>query len=223
MRFPKRAIFILLLLILGGAALVLRNTGSPTPIIASGVVSLAPTLDVQAKGIRTLFLTVFDAADPKPMPYGAIRYKLDDDARGEFHSFTLTPDNLRAMQPGSPVPAQLRIKARLDTTGQGGAVLEEFPSIKSLRTHRSLLRRVEPSGNASRRSRVYAGRGLDRSRLRRALVSVDDLAAGRKPDLIPLLDVGECALEIFDPQRLTSDHRMQRNAHHSRLLRAVGV
>ena len=59
--------------------------------------------------------------------------------------------------------------------------------------------------------------------LRRALVSVDDLAAGRKPHLVPLLHVGECAFEIFDPQRLTSDHRMQRNAHHSGLLRAVGV
>jgi hypothetical protein len=68
-----------------------------------------------------------------------------------------------------------------------------------------------------------SSRGRDRSRRRRALVRVDDLAAGRKPDLITLLHVRERAFEILNPQRLTSDHRMQRNAYHPRLLRTVGV
>ena len=51
-----------------------------------------------------------------------------------------------------------------------------------------------------------------------ALVGVDDLTAGGKPDAVVLLDVGEGALQIFDAQRLADDHRMQWNAHDPRLL-----
>src|SRR5437016_3177776 len=56
-----------------------------------------------------------------------------------------------------------------------------------------------------------------------ALVGVDDLAAGGKPDALVLFDFSDGALQIFDAQGLAGDHRMQRNAHHPRLLLAVGV
>jgi hypothetical protein len=43
--------------------------------------------------------------------------------------------------------ARGRYGSQGQATGQGGAVLEEFPSIKSFRTHRPLLRRCRtPSG-----------------------------------------------------------------------------
>src|SRR2546423_14073768 len=57
----------------------------------------------------------------------------------------------------------------------------------------------------------------------RALVGVDDLAAGGEPDALVFFDLGERALQILNAQRLAGDHRMQRNAHDPRLLLAVGV
>src|SRR5215813_8611416 len=56
----------------------------------------------------------------------------------------------------------------------------------------------------------------------RALISVDDLTAGGKPDGIVLLHLGDRPLQIFDAQGLAGDHGMERNAHDSRLLLAVG-
>src|SRR5262249_936662 len=59
--------------------------------------------------------------------------------------------------------------------------------------------------------------------LHRALVGVDDLAAGGEPDALPLLHVRDGALEIFDAQGLADDHWMQGNTHDTRLLVAVSV
>src|SRR5262249_59674225 len=56
----------------------------------------------------------------------------------------------------------------------------------------------------------------------RALISVDDLTAGGEPNGIVLLHLGDGPLQIFDAQRLAGDHGMERNAHDSRLLLAVG-
>ena len=55
------------------------------------------------------------------------------------------------------------------------------------------------------------------------LIGVDDLTAGGKPDALMLFHLSESALQIFDPQRLAYDHRMERNAHDPRVLLAVGV
>jgi hypothetical protein len=56
----------------------------------------------------------------------------------------------------------------------------------------------------------------------RALVRGDNLTPGGEPDALVLLDMGESPLEIFDSQRLPDDHRVKRDPHHSRLLRAIG-
>src|SRR5262245_5296856 len=63
--------------------------------------------------------------------------------------------------------------------------------------------------------------GYRSPRSHRALEGVDDLAAGGEPHARMLLHVGDRALQISDAQRLADDHRMQRNAHHPRLLAAV--
>src|SRR6266849_6762947 len=55
------------------------------------------------------------------------------------------------------------------------------------------------------------------------LIGIDDFAPGCEPYALMLLHVREGALEIFDPQRLARDHGMQRNAHDTRLLAAVGI
>src|SRR4029077_15746303 len=83
----------------------------------------------------------------------------------------------------------------------------------------TLARMPRPTANDAR-----SRRSLRRCwTLHRALVGVDDLAAGGEPDALPLLHVRDGALEIFDAQGLADDHRMQRNAHDTRLLAAVGV
>src|SRR5688572_18509294 len=57
----------------------------------------------------------------------------------------------------------------------------------------------------------------------RALIRVDNLTPGGEPDALVLLDMSEGALEVLDAQRLPDDHRVKRNTHDSRLLRAIGV
>ena len=68
-----------------------------------------------------------------------------------------------------------RYRSQRQTTSQRGAALEEFPSIKSFRTHRSLLRKSDCQEIASPRSRVYARFGARHYRLR-ALTGSRDLA-----------------------------------------------
>src|SRR5262245_59437470 len=94
--------------------------------------------------------------------------------------------------------------------GEGGRILPEFtfPRFFFLSSWRQALLR------AARRESESNGR--------RAPVRIDDLAAGGKPDAL-LFHVRECPLEITAPQRLSGNHRVQRNAEHARLLRAVGV
>src|SRR6266849_2167491 len=55
------------------------------------------------------------------------------------------------------------------------------------------------------------------------LIGVDDFAPGCEPHALMLLHVRNGALEMFDPQRLARDHGMQRKAHDTRLLAAVGI
>lgn len=97
-----------------------NHFGQPSQLIASGQIELSEELTSYAKGIRTLYLTVFAAGEARP--YGAIRYTLRENAKGSFHTFILTPDNLQIMgMDKTPPKSPIRIKARLDTTGQAGA------------------------------------------------------------------------------------------------------
>lgn len=70
-------------------------------------------------GIRTLFLIVYDADSPRPMPYGAIKIDLKEDAKGKFYTGELTTENVQTMG-GGAVPKNIRLKARLDKDGSAG-------------------------------------------------------------------------------------------------------
>jgi len=114
-------------LILGGALLVIGlaisaafMTGQQSPLFASGTVSITPDLEASAKGIRTLYIVALPA-DGGRMPLGAARFSLNDDAKGKFIDFVLTPETMQLM-PGArgAMPQTFTIKARLDTDGAGG-------------------------------------------------------------------------------------------------------
>ena len=89
-------------------------------LIASGKLKLGDGLNAKAKGIRTVFLVVYDPASRRPMPYGAQKMTLAKDASGEFTEFKITTTSLRTMGAGGAVPNPLRIKARLDKDGNAG-------------------------------------------------------------------------------------------------------
>lgn len=72
-----------------------------------------------AKGIRTLYVIVYDAASPMPRPYGAMKVDLKADASGTLYKGDLTDGNLQVMGAPTP-PSELRLKARLDKDGSAG-------------------------------------------------------------------------------------------------------
>ncbi|MBM4253629.1 MAG: hypothetical protein FJ146_16805 [Deltaproteobacteria bacterium] len=78
-----------------------------------------PALQKKDTGIRTLYVTLYDAASSMPMPYGALKVDLDKDAKGTFYKGELNSTNVMIMG-GGDVPKTLRIKARLDKDGSAG-------------------------------------------------------------------------------------------------------
>ena len=111
---------LLIAAIVGIAIYTAFKTGQPSVVYAAGKVTLSDELKAEASGVRTLFVTVFDAESDMPMPYGAMRETLSADPEGAFGSFFLTPERLQVMNPSAPAPTKLRIKVRLDRDGQGG-------------------------------------------------------------------------------------------------------
>jgi hypothetical protein len=89
-------------------------------IFVSGDVELSPDLVEKAQGIETLFIVVYDADSPMPMPYGAYRDRVSAGSSKEVANFVLTPEKLQVMRPDAPVPKNFRVKVRLDRDGQGG-------------------------------------------------------------------------------------------------------
>lgn len=74
----------------------------------------------KSAGIRTLYITLYDAASTAPRPYGALKVDLTQDAKkGTIYTGKLDPSNVMTMG-GGAVPAKLRIKARLDKDGSAG-------------------------------------------------------------------------------------------------------
>lgn len=111
----------LLVLLVGGFSIFAAlKFGKKSPVFASGKVLLDPRLIEEAKGIRTLYITVFDANSPMPMPYGAMRERIDRDPQQTVLEFNITKEKLQIMNPNAHPPKKLRIKARLDKDGVGG-------------------------------------------------------------------------------------------------------
>ncbi|SMF64648.1 c-type cytochrome biogenesis protein CcmI/CycH [Pseudobacteriovorax antillogorgiicola] len=90
--------------------------------LASGTVVLDKSLEAKAKGIRTLFLVIYNPESKMPMPYGAKKVALKSDAKGKFHNFQLDMGSISLM-PAAKMGGKLqtmRIKARLDKDGSAG-------------------------------------------------------------------------------------------------------
>jgi hypothetical protein len=88
--------------------------------IASVTVTLDSSVEGKTAGIRTLFITVFDADSAGPMPYGSIKVDLKADPKGQVFSGDLDTSNITVMGQGRPLPKNIRLKARLDKDGSGG-------------------------------------------------------------------------------------------------------
>jgi hypothetical protein len=105
---------------IGVAIATAYNFGEKSPIYLSGNISLAEELISKADGVDTLFITLFDANSPRPMPYAAMRERISGPIQGQFFNFMITPERIQVMNPSAQVPKSFRIKARLDRDGQGG-------------------------------------------------------------------------------------------------------
>ena len=58
-------------------------------------------------GIRTLYVTIYDASSSMPMPYGAVKVDLDKDAKGTFYKAELSSENVTVMS-GGEIPDATR-------------------------------------------------------------------------------------------------------------------
>ena len=118
---PRWSIILILLLTTGLIILSVARFANKSTVLARGVLRIEGALVPKAKGIRTVFIVVYDEESPMPMPWAAIKETLSKDAEGDFLKFILTKDNMQQMNPNShKLPQKIRIKARLDRDGQGG-------------------------------------------------------------------------------------------------------
>ena len=102
--------------------LVVVQFAQMNPVFLSGEVLLPPALVAQAEGKRTVFIVLFaDDGRPLPMPYAAAKFHLPEEPLGgTILRFTLNENNLQVMNPSRPRPQNVRVKARLDSTGVAG-------------------------------------------------------------------------------------------------------
>ena len=118
--FPRWAIigimFVTLLLVITSVSQFAKKSF----VYVQGSVQILPELESKAKGIRTLFLVLYDHDQASPMPYGAIKMPLYEDPHSTFLNFTITKDNLQIMNPNRSIPKNLRLKGRLDLSGSAG-------------------------------------------------------------------------------------------------------
>lgn len=87
--------------------------------VASGKVVLPATSVAKAKGIRTLFISVYDARSRAPMPCAAQKFVLAQDPGTEVLSFTLATESL-TMMACPAIPDVINLKAKLDRDGSAG-------------------------------------------------------------------------------------------------------
>ena len=110
-----------LLAVIGLSMYSAMEFGEKSPFFATGNIELDSSLVADADGISTLYITVFDAESPMPMPYGAMKERLSKPAAaGSFFPLVITKEKLQVMNPNRPVPKKMRLKARLDKDGLGG-------------------------------------------------------------------------------------------------------
>lgn len=99
---------------------IANNMADKPVVYAKGNIVLDDALIEKAGVFSTMFIVVYDADNPMPMPYGAIRERIRPPHQKEVAPLIITPSKLEVMRPGSPFPMNIRIKVRLDRDGQGG-------------------------------------------------------------------------------------------------------
>lgn len=105
--------------LLGGADLALAENAKPQ-LFADVIVKLDDAkLQTKGAGIRTLFVSLYDAASQGPRPYAAMKVDLAKDAKGLVYEGKLDASNVMVMGDG-PTPKTWRIKAKLDKDGSAG-------------------------------------------------------------------------------------------------------
>ena len=77
-----------LVAVMGIAMYSAMEFGEKSPFFARGQIALDPSLVSDAEDIRVLYVTVFDADSPMPMPYGAMKERLDGPASAGNFSFS---------------------------------------------------------------------------------------------------------------------------------------
>lgn len=121
MRRITLIISVLILVIVAVAIFTAMKMGEQSPVYLAGRVRLSENLKEKAKGIRTLYLVIYDTESQMPMPFGAMKENLSSDAAGSFHEFLMTKERIQLMNPrGQHVPKFFRVKARLDLDGAAG-------------------------------------------------------------------------------------------------------
>lgn len=115
-------IFALLLVgVIGFGLYHAASTGKQSPIILSGVVKIDPFLQNKILSQNTLFLVLYDQDSPMPMPFGAVKERVDTEKlkSGEIE-FLITREKIQLMNENAPNPKNFRFKARIDLDGMGG-------------------------------------------------------------------------------------------------------
>ena len=90
-------------------------------VYARVVVKMDPSLFSHTDNKHQLFLVVFDKESKLPMPYGAFRTVVSNANKDSIGEYILTEHSLQVMNPSAPRPKLMRIKARLEEEGLGGA------------------------------------------------------------------------------------------------------
>lgn len=102
------------------AFVLLFPAGQKLPSIVKGKVTIKESLIPDARGIRRLFVVLYDADSERPMPYGAITFSIKPVESATVRPFNLNFENLNVMNKSIPIPKNFRIKARLDVDGIAG-------------------------------------------------------------------------------------------------------
>ena len=95
------------------------SEGERSPVFVSGHVEIAPELQNDARGFRTLFVIINDQESPMPMPLGAMKEHPPEDPSKPW-AFLVTKESLMMMNPDAPLPRNLRVKVRFDMDGRAG-------------------------------------------------------------------------------------------------------
>lgn len=108
------------LLLIGGIIFATMQQAIKPEIIAAGELRLAEGLGDFAEGNHTLFIVIYSLDENNKMPLGIIKEPVKVSSSGLIRRFSITPDKVQRMISRDPIPANFRLKGRIDRDGLGG-------------------------------------------------------------------------------------------------------